>query len=283
MAEGDPYGPIAESKTDYLRKKILALKNFSLKTDQLKNELIKKGYAENLVNQIARVAGDIIKQSEREILLFGAPFKLKAEGVSLTLYGSENTETVEKSAALVRNYIFLEDRIKQLDNPGNVAIGSPLPESFNLQSVLSLLIPNSPIKLLESGLQNLNRLASEKGDGDVVSIADGMRYDLSVLAQPEAAANIASAPARTDNPFGNINDKQELQEKMSEVEKQINSTVVEVRNREAADFFVAALKNIDDQVGILQFGAGHTAGLVSELTARGLTVVVITPQAVKTS
>ncbi len=59
-------------------------------------------------------------KSNREIMLDGAIYKLKADGGNFKIYGSENKETYEKSAALVRDRIYLKDRINTLGSRANI-------------------------------------------------------------------------------------------------------------------------------------------------------------------
>ncbi|MEK7097573.1 MAG: hypothetical protein AAB906_01880, partial [Patescibacteria group bacterium] len=51
-----------------------------------------------------------------EIILQGAPYKLKAEGADLTFYGAEVESTREEGKVIVRDYIYLNDRINNLEN-----------------------------------------------------------------------------------------------------------------------------------------------------------------------
>jgi hypothetical protein len=80
MAEGDIYGKVPQEKIDLLKNKI----------------------------------GSGGNSNTREINLAGAPYRLKAEGVDFTLYGGETKSTYDQSADIVRDYIYLSDRLDQL-------------------------------------------------------------------------------------------------------------------------------------------------------------------------
>ncbi len=99
--------------------------------------------------------------------------------------------------------------------------------------------------------------------------------------QNETEAVASTAPSRSDNPYASITDPAELKQMISDTEDKIESEVVERRNRETAEFYDQASLEKGEDIGILQYGAGHEDGLVEELNAQGLNVVVVKPDEVK--
>ncbi|MDP3697792.1 MAG: hypothetical protein Q8R55_07335 [Candidatus Taylorbacteria bacterium] len=70
--------------------------------------------------------------------------------------------------------------------------------------------------------------------------------------------------------------KDYITKKSPELEKKIQDVVVDRRNKEAAKNFARTLQETDKRIGIIQFGAGHTAGLIKELNRQGISVIVVT-------
>jgi pheromone shutdown protein TraB len=67
-----------------------------------------------------------------------------------------------------------------------------------------------------------------------------------------------------------------LDKLLSKIEERIKEVVIDKRNREAAENARYALEETGKTSAMVQFGAGHTDGLVKEMNAQGLSVVVIT-------
>ena len=285
MAEGDSYCEVSSEKIDGLAEKITSRERFSLAFQELKESLLQKGYAPALIEKFSKDAEAVLRKNDRAIILAGAPYKLKAEGSSFTLFGSENPATVEEGKVLVRDYIYLEDRLNQLQGPMAAFLppGSAvqIPQSFDIQSLLSLLKPLTPENALRRALQSLLVVVNSKGDEKTSQDITSIERDLTRLIESDSVeGGQTPAPSREDNPYMTISDRKALEAKLSETEGKITKTVIEKRNQEAADNFAQALTERGEKTGILQYGAGHEEGLVKELQARGLSVVVITPQAV---
>lgn len=69
------------------------------------------------ITKIRSLVGSKNKDTNRELILKGAPYKLKAENdSSFVLYGLEEKETREESAAIVKDYIYLNSRLSQLNS-----------------------------------------------------------------------------------------------------------------------------------------------------------------------
>ena len=70
--------------------------------------------------------------------------------------------------------------------------------------------------------------------------------------------------------------------KHKHIRKKLNEIVLNQRNKETAENFSKGLWETNNNVGVLQFGAAHTKGLIRELNKQGLTVIVITVDGVST-
>lgn len=74
---------------------------------------------------------------------------------------------------------------------------------------------------------------------------------------------------------GKTENKENLKEKMKKNEEKIQDVIIDKRNKETAENFAQALKKYDENAGILEFGAGHEAGLIKEFNRLGIDVIVI--------
>ncbi|OGF26289.1 hypothetical protein A2303_03775 [Candidatus Falkowbacteria bacterium RIFOXYB2_FULL_47_14] len=111
MTEGDLNGDVPAEKLAALAEKIDLRDEFAVRIEKLRVEADGKldpGAEKNLLVK----AEKLIASLDREIILKGAPYKLKAEGVDFKLVGSENEETREECADIVRNYIYQQDQLK---------------------------------------------------------------------------------------------------------------------------------------------------------------------------
>lgn len=197
---------------------------------------------ENLTAKEKKRLEKNIKMKKRELSLSGAPISLWAEGEPLILVGSENKETLDLSREIVKEHLYLKDQLKQLGN-------SPISQKFSLGKSFD----DQTLKKLQKLKQLKSKQLKSKSGGK-----SGIK----------------------GNPFSEITDKSQLKTMLKKNEEKINKTIVERRNKETAENFAESLENHDENIGIIQYGAGHKLGLVKELNKRGISVIVVTPQAV---
>lgn len=315
MAEGDLYGPVPNEKITSLTDKISLRNEFSSGLDQLKKEIGDNPSPadQQLLNDSTRLLATL----DREIILQGAPYKLKAEGGNVNLYGSEVKSTQDKSATIVRNYIYLQDREKTLVQ-GNISQSSGLLsmlKSGKSQAVGALSV--NPLNLgsqmnfgtqvgvgsktnstlaklyqqllsrtqnggnsLESDFITVESQASASGDSSLLGVLAKLRDTYYKIKDNQVKGELSAnknSPSRQDNPYSGITDSNVIKSKLNESEKQIQSVVIDQRNVETAENFAQGLKAENTDIGFLQFGAGHEAGLIEQLNKQGLSVVVVTP------
>lgn len=276
MVEGEMYGSVSGEKIGRVTEKLVYRNAFSDSTQKLNQALSVSNVDPALKGRITTETSRTIETADREIILAGAPYKLKAEGKPLTLYGSENPATYEESANYVRSYIYLKDREAALSgsargNGANTTVN-------NAAAILSSLGKTSePRASLGTDLDSLGSMARQTNQNELATAAENTRLALENLIQvdqkPAASGNTAS---RQNNPYAHITDLATLRGMIADVEKNIQSTVIERRNVETAENFARGLEASGQNVGILQFGAGHEEGLVKELLNQGLSVLVVT-------
>ena len=238
MTEGDLYGEVPDEKIQTLADQISNRKKLVQQKNNLKNA------DEN--SRLSKQLNNSIKKIDREIILKGAPYKLKAEGADITIFGAENLSTREKSAKIVRNYIYIKDRIGQLNKKSIYSSGVKLSNSYSLPELL--------LKLREA--------RSKK-------------------TQEKKSTTNKVLPSRQDNPYKTINDKNKLNGLLNKAENEINTVVLNERNKDAAENFSKALKENEMNTGIIQYGAEHEKGLTEELNKRGISVFVVKPELIK--
>jgi hypothetical protein len=299
MAEGDLYGEVPEEKIKILSDKISLRSKLNDRLQKLK-VLADKNFAAKIAAAPAIAEGEkAISLLDREISLAGAPYKIKAEGSKISLYGAENEETREECTELVRDYVYQEDRLKTLS-----AASSADNKAVDGGSRISLLKNEIMRKLLsrnESDLRFSENLASSFFDYREKSgftaeppILNENAQDISLLIKDiglicaeiknlNAKENNSheSAPSRAENPYNLIDSSEKMNELRENTEKKIEEVVVDKRNRETAENFARALNEQNINAGILQFGAGHEKGLIEELNDQGLSVMVLSSKEVE--
>lgn len=288
MVEGELYGQVSAEKLDSIHKKITERKELSTQRQRLTNLLKKDGFdaqEEKCIKNFGRAIAEI----DRDITLSGAPFKLEAEGKDIVLFGAENQFTREESKKLVRNYIYLQDREKQLrgypkklsfwDNQSNKLF------SDDFKSLLSKLLKSRSSKdVLMNDLKKIKIAAESNNDKELLGIIRDIEQTLRKPDNNTAVSNkiptVQSTQSREKNPYRNINNPDKIENMLQETEQKINDIVVDKRNQETAENFAKMLREKKDQNGIIQFGAGHEQGLIQELNKQGISVVVVTPSEV---
>lgn len=277
MVEGALFGEVPAENVALLANKIEKRNELATVYEDLKKSLQGVNLNLNSENKLLKQLLDELTLADRELILEGASEKLKAEGENFKLFGSENKETREESKLVLRDYIFLTDRIKQLDTPLNKSIASR-------DQIKGLANPNLRLFSSRDNTQpefySLESAASSSGNDKLVNLLKEAEKAFNELTRntPDKVM-VQSAPdnpSREDNPYKDITDKAILQEKLASAKEKMEQIIIEKRNRETAENFTKALRQEDEKVGILQFGAGHKTGLVKELNNQGLNVITIT-------
>lgn len=279
MAEGDLYGEVPGEKITYLNKLIDLRNQFATQLVTFQESSINEGVDRNWLSSVVTSLNTYLKSLDREIILAGAPYKLKAEGTPITLIGAENKTTLNKSAELVRNYTYLQDRKQQLAR--NTAPQTN-PSSF-ASAYLSLLAANNdPVKQVQRNLSSINQsYAKNKRLASIAKQLENSFNNIIGLKQQNIiGGNNSPLPSREDNPYKNIMSTRQIDQMIKEDESKIETLIIDQRNKETADFALQAIKTESVPTMILQYGAGHVSGLVKELNAKGLSVIVITPKAI---
>lgn len=296
MVEGEITGAVPGEKKETLQRVLQERDSFSEQLGTVRDVFARKPFDAGIEKRILANAEGLLTKVNRRIILQGAPIALWAEGGSLGLMGAENKETLEESKTVVRNYLYLQDRIKTMTHAEKQAVGLSMGASFtapvaaapasSYRLLLQMLTKRSS---LEADLQRLAREAARDGDTETQQLLRTFRTASAKLQNEklqESDAAVASdtpshtTPSRLVNPYATVTDMAVLKEKMKQSEKQINQLIIEKRNQETAENFSKALREQGETIGVLQYGAGHREGLTEALVARGLTVVQITPKAV---
>lgn len=284
VTEGELYGEVPTEKIAFLTQKVEQRNTLSRTYLKLKEAFAKEGLSKEETQRFIEALDKELARIDREIILEGAPFKLKAEGVNLVLFGAENKETREKSKILVRDYLYLQDRLSQVQTSANLdrsyAAGSldpTNPISFGgdkYKELLELLSykPTGP------DFSSVEKLARSQGKQNLAEIIQETKAAFTSLHDNRPQKALVSAPSRQDNPYKNITDKESVQHLINQQESAIEKIVVDQRNKETAQNFLKALADNHQASGILQFGAGHAKGLIEELNKVGLSVIMIAPE-----
>ncbi len=310
MVEGELEGTVSQAKIDSLAEK-MRLRN------ELESKMAEIAASDNLADGLSASAEKLVRSVDREVILAGAPLKLKAEGMPLSLFGSEDKSLMSRSAEIVRQTVYLNDRLSALK--GASGFGTLAASPTSIEAILSNLVPSGKTGG-DMRQQLLRRLQSYRGgldssfSLDILNLLGGKAspaknlYGLLQAAQAKAAGNpelsqdireasklcqeldstnaksrptVSGMPSRQDNPYRNVTSINRIRQMMSENEQELKRVVVDQRNAEAADAFVRMLDSQGQSAGIITFGSEHKDGLVKELNDRGVSVVSIVPKEVK--
>ncbi|MFA6422018.1 MAG: hypothetical protein WCV92_01295 [Candidatus Buchananbacteria bacterium] len=284
MAEGDLEGKIPDDKIKNLSQKI------TLK-EELKAEVqkIKGSDQGEITPQFYTAVENLISSIDREILLAGAPYKLKAEGYNINLYGTEDQKLLDNSAEIVRNTIYLQDRLSALQGVNTVGFSLSKTSLVNpennstLKDKLLELLQNRSLVANTSDIDNelkMNKInAANNSDlNALLDQAQNTYNEIKELDKPQTTNS--SAPSRQQNPYNNINDVGTIQNLIKDNNDKLQETVVDQRNQSTAEKFVQLLSAQNKDVAIITFGSEHQEGLIQELNKRGISVVDILPNEV---
>jgi len=294
MVEGDLQGDVPQSKIDHTKAEMAARDQFAQSIKDLQQALDNNHLNPAMEQQLMGQLNQELDKVNRDIWLQSAPYVLKAQGENLSLIGSENQQNLDKATAVVRNYVYINDRLAQVSQRtaspqlgmGGQPVGNPLSMGGNplsginaqgIQQLLQMLGMGNGQGNVAQGLSALQSMAQSKGDSQLVSVLTQTQQAYQNLeSSTKTATAVTSGPSRADNPYANISDPVKLQQMLKESEQQINDVVINQRNQEAASSLAQAMKDRGQDVAMLQFGAGHEDTLVPTLNAQKLNVIVIT-------
>jgi hypothetical protein len=266
---------VAASKVEGWRRMVDLKNKMNRLADDLTAALLAVTINEPLEERVLEGVERKEQDVERSLMLKGAPQVLAGEGAEITLWGLENEQTLEESRPIIRNYVYLGDRLSQLragDSKSSMAQASQ-----KLAPLLSMLQGKR-----RSMVKDVERLAAEaslKGQQPVLGILAQVKSAVQELEVKTASGSASlGGPQRINNPYKNETSRRKLESKKQQVEQQIQAIIIDKRNREAAVYARQALEQTGADEGVIQFGAGHTEGLVRELNEQGLSVIVVVPE-----
>lgn len=322
FVEGEFAGVVNDEKRASLRERMDALSAFESEVAKVP-EIFAGDMTEEELKELMTRADETIVFMRRALILEGAPENLWAEGADIQLLGTENEQTKAESAELVRNHVYLQDRLNAVSQQprvtqtgllGSFKLSNPqelmqLPvgerKAFMKQALLKMILEKfqGNAQVSEMLLAKLGGLTSNKSSvADYLEKLEGFEATFyekqaedeaifmdgfveqwkKLIAVPKAeTADVKTPlPSREDNPFSHIQDRQQLQLLMNQNEAKMKEIVVERRNHETAENVSRQMKELNENISLLQYGAGHTEGLVEELRKQNLSVITIVPKTV---
>lgn len=274
MVEGDPVGPVSDAYLQSVKTKGRAIQTLERERDALAAEMKQDNLNPSLVQAALGRIDQADQAARRELLLEGGTYMDVARGYPLTVVGAENPDTQQKAADVVRQYVYVQDRLAQVQQ--HVTTASANDPSNGALSILQTLLSARPSN---SDAVFTVVAQSASNDAAVQNTLHSVQTSLTTLEQPLPPHLVLEQqpPSRADNPYASFSSVAKLTQEEKRIEADIQTVVVDQRNRETADAFAAALQTNRQSYGMIQFGAGHLSGLIQELHARGLSVIVVTP------
>jgi len=282
MVEGELTGDVEQRERHDVQNELKALELLQQEYERLEAVLetnpVDREAQSELFNKIEKAIHNV----ERQIWLKGAPYTVWSQHSDVKLVGAENLETREESAKIVREYIYIKDRLKPKKS-NNKGLALKLEMLKKLRDARD----DEKEKKNDTDLDDLEIMAKEQKNNKAYrqigefqdAVAEASRL---MKAENEVKTNKKTTVSRTKNPFADIDDTQTLQGLEKRSKEKIQEVVIDQRNRETAENFATALRNQNQTIGMLQFGAGHEEGLVNELNKQGLKVIVVVPEEVHT-
>lgn len=278
MAEGELFGPVDDKKMAVLDQKIEKRDQFAEKVKNIETQLKKENVEPETIKEFADAAAAYLNHLDREIILEGAPYAYVAKEncTDMQIYGAENEQTRNESREIVQEYIYEKDRMAQLSEKNSFSQPGMLESSFSLG-----LFSQPDSSSIENSISKIQTEAKSCGNDSLSKDIEQVQDDYQELEKldSDSVKNLEadSLPKRAENPYANISDPDQMKIKMKATEGKIQQVVIDRRNRETAQYFLDSLKQNNEEIGILQYGAGHEKGLAEELNKLGVSVIVIKP------
>lgn len=279
MAEGEMYGEALTEKINALKAEVALRGEFENERAQLKVAAAEKSVDGVLESNVLSLVDNTIEMIHRDIMLAGADHMAKVDHEDIVLYGAEDPATYQKSAEIVRDYLYVQDRMGRLG--GGTSIGM-IGTRINTSAIQAMLATAPTAGGSSQSVTALKEKALLQGDQRMAAIAlsiEQSEQKLKLIEQSRAGGG-SGARSRDNNPYNSVSDMAQLQRIKQADEQKIKDTVIDQRNRDVARNFVAGIAATGQETGILTFGSGHTEGLVSELERAGLSVIIVTPNSV---
>jgi hypothetical protein len=276
MDETDIYGPMPKEKIGKIQS------GFSDETDFRNNlkiaidQYIKAGGSQDTALQVEKNAEKVISNFDRNIYLTGGAAVLAANNSNAHVYGSQDEVTLNESKDRLQNIVYLENRIAELDGTSKQ---SSISSNQPINNILSLLRntefnnnPLQPLKTFATTSDNKEMLDSINKAGDSLK-------NLSVDRSFEAISKFSDRTL-DDNPYKNINNLSYLKKEYDKQYKEFMSIVKDQRSQEVADNIDKMMTDNNQKVSALVFGAQHKEQIVDALNKKGISVIVVTSDAV---
>lgn len=285
--EGELHGPLQQNKRIQIAQKLNHYEQLDHSFQNLKKNFTEQSMYPELEENILKEIQNKLAFLERDLILAGAPVKLWAKHDNIQVFGTENPQTLDESKILVRDYIYLQDRLTALTQhkpyaqiPAfNKSFQAPMPKNSQVEETLSYLFDQRNDRNFEQDFHLLEERAKEENQLVWEALQDFKNIWNETTYFQNGNLENASTPepqvSRKDNPYENIYDVSYLQRLMAENEEKIQETIISRRNKEAAYYFAQTLQSQNNNFGVLQFGAGHEQGLIEELKNLGLSVIMV--------
>lgn len=277
--EGELDGQLEPGKRTYFAQKLKYFDQLNQSFRNLEKHFHEQPMYPEIEENILTEIKNKLAYLERDLILEGAPVQLWAKYDHIQVFGTENPQTLEESKILVRDYIYLQDRLMAITQPKPYAQIPAFHASFNGSTIESIQQDVSMNYLFDQDFHLLEVQAKEQNPRVWEALQEFKNtWNEATNFQKTGSEDIATMEpqvSRADNPYENIDDVSYLQSLIAENEGKIQETIITRRNREAAQYVAQILQTQEDNLGILQFGAGHEQGLVEELKHLGMSVITV--------
>ncbi|GEM_PF-3480250 len=273
MLEGEMEGPVEGQKLRAIQKKLSVHEQMIAASAQVTQALQQSPYSSTEVHTIQKELDKELRRSERELLLLGAPYLMNTNPNTPIVYtGAEQPTTMEKSRILVREHLYLQDRLAQVrqQTPHTSSLGQSFLSQNTQEQLLQQYLKHisKPAPSLVIFTEKTKDLKLKKALDHFISLAK-VQENTSVPTRQQ------SAPSRANNPYASLSSAKQLQELLTKNEQEIKALVLEQRNKETAENARKLLEQTSESVLVLQYGAKHEEGLRRELLKQGMSVVTV--------
>jgi len=272
MDEADLYGPMPANKLEQMRANIDDINQIRKLADSISNQYLSDGGSGQVANNFKAAADKEVSKRERSIYLIGGAAVFAAKEPSVTVYGSQNKETIDKAKVMLQDITFMEERIAQLDKLSGKSTSSANSSTANLEEIYRLLGDGS------DNIQSLISTINKVSDPDLLSQTKEFYSLLNKSNSTIIESLTASAPL---NPYANTYNLTDLKRKHDNLLNEFTKIAKDQRSEEVSENIIKAMSETGQSSFSLVFGAGHKEQIIKDLNDKGVSVVVITPESAK--
>ncbi len=280
MDETDLYGAMPQEKIQKIQNGFSDIENFKVSRDQVIANYLNDGGSKAVVDKLMIDSIAAIDAYERNLYLTGGAAVLAVKNENSHVYGSQNRATLDEAKKQLENITYLENRINQLKSKTAI---SPVKNSttLTLDQVSSLVSGSKQVSTTKM-FNGIAAFATQNGNTELSSDIEKAKNGLSKLSTSkkfEGMQKYSDVP-HVANPYESNNNLNALQSEYKQVYPKFMALIKDQRSQEVSDNVEKMMDENNVDSAALVFGAQHKDQIVDALNKKGISVIVVTTEAV---